>query len=164
LQLLACLGNSAEFRLLEITFEQTQEEMHARLWDARRAGFILQTESSYRFLHDRIREAAYGSMPPDVRIQTHLRIGRLLATRIAPEERDEAIFEIVNQLNRGATLITAGNEREQLAEFNLNAGKRAKASTAYSASREPLSWLPNRGAVSATSSSSWNSTGPSANF
>jgi len=35
------------------------------------------------------------------------------------------------QLNRGAALITARDEREQLAELNLIAGKRAKASTAY---------------------------------
>ncbi len=48
-----------------------------------------------------------------------------------PEKRDEAIFEIVNQLNRAATLITSQDEREQLAELNLIAGKRAKASTAY---------------------------------
>ena len=61
----------------------------------------------------------------------HLRIGRLLAAQTPPEKREEAIFEIVNQLNRGAALITARDEREQLAEFNLIAGRRAKASTAY---------------------------------
>ena len=49
----------------------------------------------------------------------------------APERRKEAIFEIVNQLNRRAALISSAAERLQLAEFNMIAGKRAKESTAY---------------------------------
>src|SRR5258705_6451108 len=61
----------------------------------------------------------------------HLRIGRVFAAHTPPEMREEVIFEIVNQLNRGATLITEQPEREQLAELNLIAGTRAKNSTAY---------------------------------
>jgi PAS domain S-box-containing protein len=68
---------------------------------------------------------------PALRAEAHLGIGRLLAANIPAETREEAIFEIVNHLNRGAALITAPDEREQVAEFNLIAGKRAKASTAY---------------------------------
>src|SRR6202040_768377 len=89
------------------------------------------SDSDYRFLHDRVQEAAYSLIPEDLRPEAHLRIGRLLAARTPPGQRDESIFEIVNQLNRGATLITARDEREELAEFNLIAGRRAKASTAY---------------------------------
>src|SRR5262249_43450635 len=51
--------------------------------------------------------------------------------RTSPEKREEAIFDIVNHLNRGRALITSQAEREDLAELNLIAGKRAKASTAY---------------------------------
>src|SRR4029077_1305005 len=47
------------------------------------------------------------------------------------EKREELIFEVVNQLNRGAALITSLDEREQLAELNLLAGQRAKGSAAY---------------------------------
>src|SRR5262249_2948150 len=66
------------------------------------------------------------------------RIGRLLAAHTPPEKREEAIFDIVNQLNRGTALITSRDEREQLAEFNLLAGKRAKASTAYASALKYL--------------------------
>ena len=66
-----------------------------------------------------------------MRAEAHLRIGRLLVAHTPAEKREEAIFEIVNQLNRGAALITSRDEREQLAELNLLAGQRAKASTAY---------------------------------
>ncbi len=61
----------------------------------------------------------------------HLRIGRILVAHTPPGKFDEFIFEIVNQLNRASSLVTAPEEREQLAEFNLLAGKRAQASSAY---------------------------------
>src|SRR4029453_12284859 len=131
LQQLACIGNSAEFALLTMVYENSKEEMHGGLWEAVRADLVSRSEDSYRFLHDRVQEAAYSLIPADLRAAAHLRIGRLLAAHTPPEKREEAIFEIVNQLNRGAALITARDEREQLAELNLISGKRAKASTAY---------------------------------
>ena len=108
-----------------------EAEIHAHLWEAVRQELIERTELSYRFVHDRIREAAYTLISTEERAQTHLRIGRLLAAHTPAEKREEAIFEIVNQLDRGAALITSLDEREQLAQFNLIAGKRAKSSTAY---------------------------------
>src|SRR5262249_12183829 len=66
-----------------------------------------------------------------LRAEAHLAIGRLLAANIPAERREEAIFEIVNHLNRGAALIEAPDERDRVAELNLIAGKRAKASSAY---------------------------------
>ena len=82
-------------------------------------------------MHDRVREAAYSLIPEALRAEAHLRIGRLLAAHTPAEKREEATFDIVNQLNRAAPLITSQDEREQLAELNLMAGERAKASTAY---------------------------------
>jgi PAS domain S-box-containing protein len=131
LQLLACVGSSAEFDLLEMLSERSTQEMHDRLWEAARAGLVFRTERSYRFLHDRVQEAAYSLIPENLRPETHLRIGRLLAAHTPPEKREEAIFEIVNQLDRGVALIASLNEREQVVELNLLAAQRAKASTAY---------------------------------
>jgi PAS domain S-box-containing protein len=131
LQLLACLGNAAEITMLSIVLETSAEQVQAALFEAVRQGLVERLDGSYRFIHDRAHEAAYSLIPEASRAADHLRIGRLLAVRTPPEQREEAIFEIVNQLNRGAALIPSQEEREQLAEFNLLAGKRAKGSTAY---------------------------------
>ena len=131
LQKLACLGNAAEVSTLALVCGTAEAQVHADLFEAVRAALVTPQEGSYRFIHDRVQEAAYSLIPEESRAETHLGIGRLLAAHTPPEEREEAIFEIVNQLNRGIALITSRDEREQLAELNLIAGKRAKASTAY---------------------------------
>jgi hypothetical protein len=105
--------------------------IHSALWEAIRVGLILRFEDRYAFLHDRVQEAAYALIPEGERAAAHLRIGRMLASRTAPGDLEEHIFEIVNQLDRGAALIDLPEERERVADLNLIAGKRAKISTAY---------------------------------
>ncbi len=139
LQLLACMGNSAEPVMLATLSRRREVDVLGPLWEAIRAGLIACTEHSCSFVHDRVQEAAYSLIPEPVRAQTHLRIGRLLVECTPPEKLPEMIFEIVNQLNRGAHLITSQDEREQLAELNLIAGKRAKASSAYASALTYLS-------------------------
>jgi PAS domain S-box-containing protein len=138
LKQLACLGNSAEFELLRTVYADSKEEMHDQLWEAVCAGLVFRSENSYRFLHDRVQEAAYSLIPQELRAQTHLHIGRILAESTPRERLDETIFDIVNQLNRGSVLITAVSERERAAGLNLTAGKRAKASTAYASALKYL--------------------------
>jgi len=128
---LACLGNVAKTTTLSIVHGTSEEVVHSDLWEALRPELIVRSENSYSFAHDRVHEATYSLIPYELRAEAHLRIGRLLAAHTPPDKREEAIFEIVNQLNCGATLVTSSAEREQIAEFNLMAGKRAKASGAY---------------------------------
>src|SRR6185295_18870878 len=128
---LACLGNSADAAVLTMVYENPKQELDRDLQPAQQSGFVFPSEGTYRFIHDRVQEAVYSLIPEAERADLHLRIGRLLAAHTPPEKREEATFEIVNQLNRGAPLITSREEREQLAELNLAAGKRAKASSAY---------------------------------
>ncbi|RUV28047.1 hypothetical protein EOD29_34785, partial [Mesorhizobium sp. M1A.T.Ca.IN.004.03.1.1] len=78
-------------------------------WAAARAGLVLLEEgSSYRFLHARVQEAAYGLIPEDERAAAHLSIGRLLLKHRPPQALEENIFEIVGQLNCGGALIAPG--------------------------------------------------------
>ena len=131
LKQLACLGNAARTAMLSTVLAISEDHVHTALWEAARHDLVEWLDGSYRFIHDRVQEAAYASIPDGQRAEGHLRIGRLMAAQTPPEKRDEAIFEIVNQLNRGLGLITSVDEREQLAELNLMAGRRANASTAY---------------------------------
>ncbi|WP_349531104.1 MULTISPECIES: serine/threonine-protein kinase PknK [unclassified Bradyrhizobium] len=131
LRQLACFGNIAGTAELAIVLEISQEQVHATLWPAIRQELIARHGIDYRFLHDRVQEAAYLLVPESSRAPAHLRIGRMLAAHIPAHKREEAIFEIVSQLNRGIVLIVSGHEREQLAELNLVAGQRARASAAY---------------------------------
>ncbi|MEG4394821.1 AAA family ATPase [Microcoleus sp. BROC3] len=88
---------------------------------------------SYKFLHDRVQQAAYSLIPSEQQKSTHLKIGKLLLHKTHQDALEEKIFEIVNQLNTGVELITDRDEKYKLAQLNLIAGKKAKAASAYEA-------------------------------
>lgn len=113
------------------------DRLQSENWEARDPASDMEERDQYsdslqfRFLHDRVQQAAYTLMNDGQKKDTHLKIGRLMLRGTRPEEKDEKIFDIVNHLNYGNDLITLPEERIQLAQFNLDAGKKAKTSTAY---------------------------------
>ncbi|MBD2186126.1 serine/threonine-protein kinase PknK [Planktothrix sp. FACHB-1375] len=129
LKLAACIGNTFNLEVLSIVNEESSLVTAAQLWSALQAGLILplsneykiplvfnQEESSsitltdvkvdYKFLHDRVQQAAYSLIPDEEKKQTHLKIGQLLLHSTTPEDRKENIFALVNQLNYGVDLLT----------------------------------------------------------
>lgn len=85
----------------------------------------------FKFLHDRVQQAAYSLITDDLKKGVHLTIGRRLLKNYSEVETEENLFDIVNHLNTGIELITSQEERNELARLNLRAGRKAKASTAY---------------------------------
>ncbi|MEA3158007.1 MAG: hypothetical protein QOK44_5596, partial [Betaproteobacteria bacterium] len=139
LKQLACLGNIAEIATLTLVHGETAETIHAALWDAVHAGLVCRVETAYKFLHDRIQQAAYSLIPEEHRAEVHLRIGRALMASLTADPLAEHVFDVANQLNRGAALLIDRDEKVQVATIDLSAGRKAKASTAYASAREYFS-------------------------
>ncbi|MEG4010372.1 ATP-binding protein, partial [Microcoleus sp. Pol11C1] len=90
---------------------------------------------TYKFLHDRVQQAAYSLIPDEQKTATHLKIGRLLLENLSEIELEEKLFDLVGHLNLGIELIAQSRERQELAQMNLKAGVKARNSTAYAAAR-----------------------------
>jgi PAS domain S-box-containing protein len=139
LRQLACLGNSAEITTFSTVQGRSEKEIHSDLWQAVRNGLVLRQRISYKFLHDQVQEAAYALIPRKLRHRWHLHTARLLIGKMTIDQVAEKIFDIVNQFNAGLALITDAHEKEQVAELNLEAGRKAKTSTAYASACTYLS-------------------------
>nr|WP_313933700.1 PAS domain S-box protein [Phormidium sp. FACHB-77] len=87
----------------------------------------------YKFLHDRVQQAAYALIDESQKQVVHLQIGRNLLEKTSPEQRFDRLFTIVDHLDQGTELVTARSERTEIARLNLMAGQKAKAATAYEA-------------------------------
>ncbi|SEB25471.1 AAA family ATPase [Variovorax sp. YR216] len=140
LTLAACIGNSFDQRTLALISEQPFPEVAEDLAGAAAEGLIVpvaardgDAEPVHAFLHDRVQQAAYAMIPEERKPMLHLRIGRLLLSRATPHEVDQGLFDIVHHLNRGSGLIGSAQEKLEVARLDLNAGRKAKSSTAHEA-------------------------------
>ncbi len=157
LQMAACVRGRVDLWLLARLAGRREEEIGSDLWGAIREGLLVPDQAgpryrrpglfsdgsgpdqseglgltaSYRFVHDRVQEAASSLLDGPARQQIHLAIGQQLLQNASPGELDERLFEIVDQLDRGADLARGPDQREQLARLELAAGRKAKGASAF---------------------------------
>ncbi|MEW6491707.1 MAG: serine/threonine-protein kinase PknK, partial [Cyanobacteriota bacterium] len=176
LQLAAAIGNQFDLETLAIVYEKPKRETAADLQEAIAINLILPlsdayksievdiigsssleinqqpTTIEYKFAHDRIQQAAYSLIPPEDKQALHWKVGQLLLQNTPQQVREQKIFDIVNQLKFGIELIAIESERDQLAQLNLIAGKKAKASAAYESA-----WNYLKLGINCLSADSWQS-------
>lgn len=127
----ACLGN--EFKSDEHAQITGKEfaKLNLELQVLSNEGFFIMTENNVRFAHDKIREAIYSMMTVEEKIQNHYKIGKWWLKNTPKKLLEENIFNIIGQLNYGKQLVSSIEERINLINLNLKAGRKAKISTAY---------------------------------
>ncbi|MDV2997481.1 MAG: Serine/threonine-protein kinase PknD [Chroococcidiopsis sp. SAG 2025] len=141
LSLAACVGSEFNLETLAIACEKSPPAISLDLLAAIHAGLIQPLSEldenllvqDYKFLHDRVQQAAYALIDESHKQVVHLQIGRNLLEKTSPEQRAERLFEIVDHLNFGTELIIEQSERHEIAKLNLQAGQKALAATAYEA-------------------------------
>ncbi len=157
LKLAACIGKRFDLQTLAAISNQSVKEIAANLRATVTQGFVLpatesadwsvtiaewkagsQDETSmdrliaeYKFVHDRIYTAAYSLISDSDKSTIHGKIGQYWLKNTPSDRRDDRLFDIVNQLNKGISPNSHSQDREKIAQLNLNAGQKAKRSAAY---------------------------------
>ena len=157
LTMASCFGNRFHLSILAIVCKKTISQTIQDLWPAVKDGMIIPIGENYKhvqammeingeapdfvdgiefkFLHDRVQQAAYSLFPEKDKQEANLQIGRRLLKNIKPDGVEDRVFDIVSRLNFSRELITDPAEKYELATLNHIAGKKAKTSTAYETAR-----------------------------
>ncbi|SDA69474.1 Predicted ATPase [Algoriphagus alkaliphilus] len=162
LQLAACIGATFDLKTLSIIREGSMETTAAELYEAIKSNMVIPLNENYKYVgvafattneeiqdfsesgsdllnpiykfqHDRVQQAAYSTIPKEKRQALHLSIGRLILAHTTAKELDEVLVDVVGHLNEGRTLIHDPKERREFSRLNLEAGIKARHSSAYDA-------------------------------
>lgn len=138
LQAAACIGSNFDRNiLLELSGHSVQHPLSA-LSKAIQEGYFAKVDRSdeyqqipsYRFLHDRLLQAVLSTIDQKTRTALHLRLGRITKVRLASQEDQEGLFDVIAHFKLAQELLEE-EERLLIAQLNLQAGKKAMASAGY---------------------------------
>lgn len=140
----ACIGNPIPLHILAKVCQQQATQTAKSLWPALTEGLLLPMGAShhydpesqddkiqYRFVHDRIQQAAYSLVNSTERETLHYQIGHILKKSLPADSLGRRLFDITNHLNQSLALIKTEKEKTELAKLNLKTGIRARESAAF---------------------------------
>lgn len=160
LQRAACIGGRFDSRTLEMISPHGPAQTRHFLWPALQEGllraegnewnastsaFIAQppdasptddgnlSQISYAFIHDRMQQAAYESLAPELRPALHLTLARAMTSDLlsAKELSSQEKFARVEHYHQARHLIIDAEEHLAVAAMNLEAARQARRSGAW---------------------------------
>lgn len=149
LKVAACIGNPIQLHILSRVCKQPAPAIANNLWQALNEGLLLPLGEShqfdsetqahriqYRFIHDRVQQAAYSLINEDDLTSLHYQIGQVLKASLPNQNSGRRLFDITNHLNQSLSLINTNEEQVELADLNLKTGIRARQSAAFESAFE----------------------------
>ncbi|MFP2927142.1 GAF domain-containing protein [Pyxidicoccus sp. 3LG] len=153
LKVASCLRDPVDLWLLAAVVGTPVEETAGELWSAIREGLLVPEGEGarfkpangeppralearhpvYRFVHGRVRQAAYSLLSEEERVRLHGDIGRQLWASASEAEVEQRLCEVVDHLNLGVRRTDGEAELHWLAGLNLRAGRKARDASAFSA-------------------------------
>lgn len=141
----APLGERFTLRELAAIAGLSTEAAANHLWPALQQGLVLPLDEHYkfadspgplgsaafRFLHDRVQQAAHALTPEAERGRQSLQTGRALWTLADHGELGPRLFTVLGVLNAASDAMADPSERRRLLDLNLLGGLRAKAGSAH---------------------------------
>lgn len=154
LQLAACIGGSFDLNTLAVIDKCTASDTARELFPALKHHMIIPLDSDYKllsgvgadekglngssvfnptyqFLHDRVQQAAYSLIDTADTKNVHKTIGQLMLKHIDKQQLNERIVDIAGHFNIARSIITDPQERLELIQLNLKAGRHARRTAAY---------------------------------
>lgn len=145
LRIASCIGNRFSLEGIALITNEETKPILTELKEAIQSGLVQPTNENYkfidleikydglsefRFLHDRIQQAAYTLIPIEEKSKVHWEIGNFLLKKATEEELEDNLFDIVNHLNQGLIHIKE-EDKIKFAVLNRRATTKAKMSAAY---------------------------------
>eukprot|EP00804_Cyclotella_cryptica_P023399 CCRYP_000531-RA/>CCRYP_000531-RA protein AED:0.03 eAED:0.03 QI:150/1/1/1/1/1/4/75/1330 len=152
LQVAACFGIKIKCSIVQDLSKSPQHSsLLSDINEAVQDGFMdLDADGShYRFVHDKVREAAYGMIRCECKNRYHFDVGMTLLSSCEGQihEKSDTLFTIIDQINHGVpSLVCCESQRISIAKLNYEACSKAMQSfnytSAYTHSKAAISLLP----------------------
>jgi predicted ATPase/signal transduction histidine kinase len=139
----ACIGSKFNIETLSIITEKTKKSLIVDLKDAlveslimplaenyRFAEFDINPNTEYKFIHDRVLQAAYSLIDEKEKELIHYKIASLLLKSYSKQEVRENVFVLIEHFSKAIAHLKP-DEKELLTELCLLAASKAKSSSAY---------------------------------
>lgn len=146
IQTAACIGHQFDLKILSNLIRESPSSTCQLLLEVIQAGLIVPLEQIYkvvvtqdaageldeilnpqfRFLHDRVQQAAYETIVADRLSSLHWQVGQVLLIRYEAADHPHSLFNLVHHLNRGVPSNISDLQRIQLIHLNQQAAQKAR--------------------------------------